>query len=77
MLYIHVSNVPAKISALHNPPYIFCTNIQATKISPVFQLQPNTVYFVNEFDNVAVFPHETSGCFNLSLIDPSAVMVRK
>ena len=47
--------------------------LQARKISPVFQLQPNTVYLVNEFDNVAVFPNDTSGRFNRSLINPSAV----
>ena len=47
--------------------------MQARKISPVFHLQPNTVYLVNEFDNVAVFPHDTSGRFNRSLIDASAV----
>ena len=46
---------------------------QARKIAPVFQLQPTTVYLVNEFDNVAVFLHETSGRFNRSLIDHSAV----
>ena len=28
---------------------------------------------MKEFDNVAVFPHETSGRFNRSAIDPTAV----
>ena len=39
----------------------------------MFKLQPATVYLVKEFDNVAMFPHEISGQFNRSLIDPSAV----
>ena len=39
----------------------------------MFQLQPSSIYLVKEFDNVAVFPHETSGRFNRTLIDPSAV----
>ena len=38
-----------------------------------FQAQPSTVYLVKEFDNIAVFPHESSGHSNRSLIDPSAV----
>ncbi len=44
--------------------------IQTRKISPVFKLQPSTIYLVKEFDNVAVFPHELSGRFNRSMIDP-------
>lgn len=48
-------------------------SLQARKIAPMFQLQTNTVYFVKEFDNVAVFPHETSGRFNQTLIDPMSV----
>ena len=31
------------------------------------------MYLVEEFANVAVFPHETSGCFNRTLIDPLAL----
>ena len=50
-----------------------CIYFQTRKISPVFKLQPSTVYLVKEFDNIAVFPHESSGRFNRSLIDPSAV----
>ena len=42
-------------------------------MSPVFQLQSSSIYLVNEFDNVAVFPNETSGRFNRSLIDMDAV----
>ena len=45
------------------------------KIAPVFQLQPHDIFLVKEFDNVAVFPHETSGRFNRSLIDPASVYV--
>ena len=45
------------------------------KIAPVFQLQPHGIYLVKEFENVAVFPHETSGRFNRSLIHPSSVYV--
>ena len=51
----------------------FAISLQARKISPVFSLQPSTIYIVKEFDNVAVFPHESSGRFNSSLIDPSAI----
>ena len=49
--------------------------MQARKIAPVFQLQPDTVYLINEFDNAAVFPNETSGRFNHSLTTPAAVYI--
>lgn len=52
---------------------ILISHLQARKISPVFQLQASSLYLVKEFENVAVFPHETSGRFNRSLIDPTAV----
>ena len=52
---------------------ILISFIQARKIAPVFQLKPETVYLINEFDNVAVFLSETSGRFNHSSINTSAV----
>ena len=58
---------------IHYTDYSILYFWQTRKIAPVFHLQPTTVYLVNEFDNVAVFPHETSGRFNQALIDPSAV----
>ena len=50
---------------------IVCIYLQTRKICPVFKLLPSTIY--KEYDTIAVFPHETSGQFNTSLIDPSAV----
>ena len=46
--------------------------LQVRKVSPVFKLQPSSIYLVKEFDNVAVFLHELSGRFNHSLINPTA-----
>ena len=41
----------------------------------MFQLQPSSIYLVNEFDNIAVFPSETSGRFNRSAIESSAIYI--
>ena len=57
--------------------YLITVSLQARKISPVFQLQPNTVYLVNEFDSVAAFQNDTLGRFNRSLINPSALKCKK
>ena len=53
--------------------FIYCLFVQVRKISPVFKLAPSTIYLVKEFDNVAVFPHKSTGRFNRSIIDPTAV----
>ena len=53
----------------------FLLHLQARKIAPVFPLNPETLYHINEFDNVAVFPSEASGRFNQSAMDTSAVYV--